>query len=118
VVSERRGLLELDMNLRKARAALVEEIQDGLTLVACGHPIGELSGSLDELSGSFQAFAICILLEDADVGRFCDNLARSAFARRYFLTKSGEAQNVQDRRLALSRNEAFFDAIAGGHSLL
>jgi|SRR5688572_10011671 len=99
-------------------AQLMPEIQDGLLVVASGYPITELSGTLETLSRCFQSMAICRLLETADTVKFRDNLARSAFARRFFLRKSSEANNTTDRRLAISRSEAFFDALAAGHGLL
>jgi hypothetical protein len=104
------------MDPRDVREALIEEITDGLTVFAAGYPIAKLSRTLEELSSCFQALAICHMLESADVAQYRDNLARSAFARRYFLTRT--AADSTDRRLALSRTEAFFDALAAGHGLL
>jgi hypothetical protein len=100
------------------RSALVDEIKEGLILVASGHPVAVLSETFERLSACFQSLAICYLLEMADTSRYRDNLARSAFARRYFLSRSALAGNVDDRRLAISRTEAFFDALAAGHGLL
>ena len=70
------------------------------------------------MSRCLQALAICRLLELGDVTKYRENLTRSGFARRYFLRKSRETGNTTDRRLALSRNEAFFDALAAGQGLL
>jgi hypothetical protein len=105
------------MHLGEARAAIVDEIQEGLTIVASGYPVGEIGETLDALSSCFQALAICQLL-DGDTTRFRENLARSGLARRYFLRKSAEENNLEDRRLALSRNDAFFDALGGGQGQL
>jgi hypothetical protein len=106
------------MDPREVREALVEAVQEGFGIVASRYPIGELSPTLEELSAALQSLALCHLLEAGDTMKYRDNLARSAFGRRYFLTKSAQAGNLDDRRLALSRTEAFFDALAAGHGLL
>jgi hypothetical protein len=98
--------------------ALTENVTEGLMIVASGHPIAHLSPTLEELSEQFQAIAVCHLLETGEATKFRDNLARSAFARRYFLSRSAQQGNTDDRRLALSRTEAFFDALAGGYGRL
>jgi hypothetical protein len=85
-----------------------------MMLVASGASVVELSGPLEHLSACFQGLAICRLLESGDTTRFRENLSRSAFARRYFLEKALAANNTDDRRLALSRTEAFCDALAAG----
>jgi hypothetical protein len=68
----------------------------------------------ETLSGRFQALAICHFIENLDLVEFGINLRRSACARRFFLERSGEEGNTHDRCLALSRTEAFFDALVGG----
>jgi hypothetical protein len=106
------------MDLEIARDGLLGEIEEGLLIVASGYRIERISGTLEQLSSCLQALAICRLLESGDGAKYRDNLTRSGFARRYFLRKSREAGNTADRRLALSRTEAFFDALAAGQGLL
>lgn len=106
------------MDPQDVREALTEEVQQDLLLVASGHPIDALGQTLENLSRCLQSLAICHLLESGVTTKFRDNLARSAFARRYFLSRSAAAGNAGDRRLALSRTEAFFDALAAGHGAL
>ena len=106
------------MDPRDLRAALTEETKDALIVAASGHPMADVGGTFEQLSELLQGLAICHLLEAGDVGKFRDDLARSAFARRYFLSRSEQQGNTDDRRLALSRTEAFFDALAAGHGLL
>jgi hypothetical protein len=106
------------MDLEIARHGLLEEIQEGLLIVASGYSIEKTGSTLEQLSRCLQALAICRLLESGDLAKYRDNLTRSGFARRYFLRKSKETGNTADRRLALSRTEAFFDALAAGQGLL
>jgi hypothetical protein len=54
----------------------------------------------------------------ADVGKFRDLLIQIGGARRYYLQKSQQQGNVNDRYLAISRTEAFFDALAAGELTL
>jgi hypothetical protein len=106
------------MDPQDVRLALTEEVQQDLLLVASGHPIDALGPTLENLSRCLQSLAICHLLESGVTTKFRDNLARSAFARRFFLSRSAAAGNTDDRRLGLSRTEAFFDALAAGHGAL
>jgi hypothetical protein len=106
------------MDAREIHDGLVPEIQEMLAFVAVGYPIHELGDELERLSDYFQGLGIAYLLEGADQERFLENLARSGHARRYFLRKSREGNNDDDRHLALSRTEAFFDALAGGQTIL
>jgi immunity protein 49 of polymorphic toxin system len=103
------------MDASEVHKELVPEIKDMLTCLAVGYPIRELGDELERLSEYFQALGIAYLLESADQERFGENLVRSGHARRYFLRKSREENNDQDRRLALGRTEAFLDALAAGH---
>jgi hypothetical protein len=106
------------MDPGEVATGLVDEVKDGLLIVASGYQIADISATLETLSRCFQSLAICRLLESADLVKYRDNLARSAFARRFFLRKCAEGNNLDDRRLALGRTEAFFDALAAGHGLL
>lgn len=106
------------MDLEIAREGVLGEIEEGLLIVASGHAIERISSTLERLSSCLQALAICRLLESGDLVKYRENLTRSGFARRYFLRKSREEGNTADRRLALSRTEAFFDALAAGQGLL
>src|SRR5215813_3349285 len=102
------------MDASEIRDELVPEIKEMLAFVAAGYPIRELGDELEKLSEYFQALGIAYLLEYADQDRFRENLVRSGHARRYFLRKLLEENNVNDHRLALGRTEAFLDALAAG----
>jgi len=106
------------MDLEIAREGLLSEVEEGLLIVASGYSIERTSSTLEQLSRCLQALAICRLLESGDLVKYRENLTRSAYARRFFLRKSREQRNTADRRLALSRTEAFFDALAAGNGLL
>jgi hypothetical protein len=106
------------MDLEIAREGLLGEVEEGLLIVASGYSIDRTSSTLEQLSRCFQALAICRLLESGDLVKYRENLTRSAYARRFFLRKSREQENTADRRLAASRTEGFFDALAAGNGLL
>jgi hypothetical protein len=103
------------MDAREIRKELVPEIKELLAYVAVGYPVRELGAELERLSAYFQALGIAYLLENADRERFRENLVWSAHSRRYFLRKSRDESNYEDRHHALGRTEAFFDALAAGH---
>ncbi len=103
------------MDAREIHDGLVPEIKEMLAFVAVGYPVRELGDQLEKLSEYFQALGIAYLLEYADQDRFRENLVRSGHARRYFLRKSREENNPEDRRLALGRTEALLDVLAAGH---
>lgn len=103
------------MDIKEVHKELLPVIQEELQLIAVGYSMKEIGDSFEKLSQYFQALAICHLLETADENQFRENLIRSGFARRYFLKKSHEQGNLKDRRLALSRTEAFLDSVAAGH---
>ena|ERR1700685_9174 len=106
------------MDANEIHDGLVPEIKDALAYVAVGYPIREIGDELEKLSAYFQALGISYLLGSADQERFRENLVRSAHSRRYFLRKSREEHNHDDRRLALARTEAVLDALAAGHIAL
>src|SRR5439155_20741726 len=62
-----------------------------------------------------EALGICYLLEDADQEGFRERLIRAGHARRWFLRRSAIEKNTDDYHLALTRQNGFFDALAGGH---
>jgi immunity protein 49 of polymorphic toxin system len=102
------------MQLPDLQALNLDAIQDGLSIVAAGHPMSKLGQDMQSLSEAFAARGIYHLLLELDVGRFVMNLQRSAQARRYFLRKSREQQSTDNLYIALSRTDAIFDCIAGG----
>lgn len=100
------------MDIRDVHTELILEARFGFAAVTAERPIAERGGALEELSAYFQGLALCHLLENADIASFRENLVRSGHARRYFLRRSRVEGNDADRRLALSRTEAFLDAVA------
>jgi len=102
------------MDIAKNRAHLVQAVKRDMLYFLESPSAAEMGGHCETLSGHFQALAICHFIENLDLAEFGINLRRSACARRFFLERSGEEGNMHDRFLALSRTEAFFDALVGG----
>ena len=103
------------MELGEVHAALVEETQETLAVVAGPYRVDELGEEFEKLSDCFQALGICHLLETGNVDQFQENLVRSGHARRYFLRRSQQEGNQRDRHLAISRTEAILDVLTAGH---
>jgi hypothetical protein len=103
------------MNAIEARALLAEDLHEVLGEVASGLPVARLAAELERASRVFQALACFHLLETRDVEAFRSNLVRSVHARLFFLRRCRAEGNTTDRRLALSRTESLFDALASGH---
>jgi hypothetical protein len=103
-----------NMGIAKNRAELVQVVKRDMLYFLEAPPAAEMGGYCEMISGRFQALAICHFIENLDLAEFGINLRRSACARRFFLERSDEDGNTRDRFLALSRTEAFFDALVGG----
>ncbi len=106
------------MDPRDLQNLLIPEIKERILVVASNYPIGELGQVLEELSEYLQSLAISYLLAQGDVTEFRDNLIRSGHSRRYYLRRSVEENNENDRHLALSRADSFFDSLASGDLFL
>jgi len=106
------------MDIRQIHADLIPIIQDDLAVLGMAYPVDEVGYIYERLSELFQALSICHLLEGLDTESFRENLVRSGFARQFFLRKSFESGNTKDRRLAISRTEAFLDALVSGYTPL
>lgn len=102
------------MDLNEVHQEILALIQEDILLVAAGYSASDTADSYERLSRNFQALAICHLLETADIGHYRENLIRSGYARRYFLEKMDLEGDRNNRRLALSRTEAFLDLIVAG----
>lgn len=102
------------MDLRDVRNRILPAIYEQAVNLLAGYPVSELGDTFDALSELFQGLGICYLLAEADTEMFRKFLVKSGHARRYFLRKSREQGNTQDRHLALSRNEAFLDVVVAG----
>lgn len=100
------------MNLSEVREDIIEAIMDNLCVIAGGSEMKKLGNIFEEVIVNFQALAICNLLVNFDSKKFYKNLIDSAFALHYFLKRSKLEQN-NSQYLAISRNQSFFDAIAG-----
>lgn len=85
-----------------------------LGIVATNLPLLDRAKHLEELSRYFQAYGICFLLMDFDVVQFREFLTRSASTDRYMRTQAQREGVNELRTLALSRTEAFFDALVAG----
>src|SRR5262252_10928785 len=100
------------VNLEWIHQQLVMEIQEGLGVIASGEEVSVIGGTFEQLSRYLQALGICHLLEFGDREHYRENLIRSAHCRRYYLRRSSGMDHSIDHRLAISRTEAFVDAVA------
>ena len=102
------------MDIRDVREAIVPEIHEGMFFLTADYPMASTGSMFERLSEMFQGLAICHFLATMDIDKFRENLVRSGHSRRFFLRKSQEEGNLQDRYLALSRSEAFLDSLVAG----
>ena len=103
-----------NIDIARTHADLVQVVRRNMAFFLECPPAGEMGGHCETLSRHYQALAICHFIENLDLAEFGINLRRSACAWRFFLERSGEEGNFHDPFLALSRTEAFFDALVGG----
>ncbi|AKT40380.1 Imm49 family immunity protein [Chondromyces crocatus] len=105
------------MDLAAVHEELVSELHHGLPYVGTA-PIAALGDEFDAFAKQFEALGLCHLLEFGDEDELRINLVRSGHARRYFLRRSRDEGNVDDRHLALSRTNSFLAAAAAGDAAL
>jgi hypothetical protein len=103
------------MVLRTIHDSILAEIKEAILYIAAGYSVGQVSEQFELLCDYFQTLGICHFLEEIDQQQFQENLVRSGCARRYYLRKSRESGNTDDRRLALGRTQAFLDSVAAGN---
>lgn len=106
------------MEIAKNRAELIQVVKRSMLYFLECPSAAEMGRQCETLSGHFQALAICHFIENLDLAEYGIHLRRSACVRRFFLERSGEEGNRHDPFLALSRTEAFFDALVGGSRAL
>lgn len=99
------------MDFALVHQQLIAEIRAELAVVSSGTAVSELGPTFERLSEYFQALGICHLLRFADTDQFRENLVRSGHARAYQLRRSRDYRDRPNRHLALSRSEAFLDAV-------
>lgn len=102
------------MDLGKVQPLLLQDMRSSMASLLARAPIAEKAESLRDISRLMQAIAICKLIHEADVVAYRQYLIRGGQARRYYLRKSREENNVDDRFLGLSRVESIFDTLAAG----
>ncbi len=102
------------MQLSEVARLCQDEILDHAAYLTSDPPMSESGRVIEELSRLCQAYAICMLLDEADDQQFREHLRRSACAQRYFRRKSAVQGNTDDRHLGISRSEAFLDALVAG----
>ncbi len=90
-----------------------EAVEDGLAVLAAGHPITDTWSDVLELESAFAALGITVLLEDLDVARFRRHLCQAAQARCFFLERANRAPETILGE-AISRSEAVLAALAAG----
>jgi hypothetical protein len=104
------------MDMQQAQALIVDETRTRMAYLITPVPIQNKAENLRDLCRLFQALGICKLITEADVTLFREHLVRSAHARRYYLRKSHEEHNREDRFLGLSRVSSMFDAVVAGET--
>lgn len=102
------------MDLAEVQVELVHALADGMSYLAPPLKIAELGGTFDDLARQFEGLALCRLFETADQAAFAESMARSGQSRRFFLRRSRQENNLDDRHLALSRTRCFLDALIAG----
>jgi hypothetical protein len=102
------------MDLAEIHEELVEEVRNGLSYLAEPARMAELGDVFDTLALQLEGLAICHLFDRADEAQFRENMARAGQSRRFFLRRSKQEKNDDDRHLALSRTGAFLDALVAG----
>lgn len=102
------------MSLQDTEEDLLDQVKEGLAVVAAGGSVREAGDVFESLAAALQARACCRLLTSMDRAGFFKNLVLSAYARRYYLRKSREQHSAESLNLAISRTESFFDAVAAG----
>jgi len=105
------------MDPREISEQLFEDVKEAFLLVAA-YPAEEIGDSYEKLSALYQGIAVCHLLQSGASEGYRENLLRSAHARRFYLSQLAAREITNDRRLALSRTEAFLDAVAAGNHRL
>ncbi len=102
------------MELKQVSTLLKEDICESMAMLLQGRPMSEKGRLMNTLSLNFQGLAICYLLIDGNHDKFQENLIRSGQGRIYYLEKSQQESNINDRWLSISRSESLFDLIAAG----
>jgi len=102
------------MDLAEVQVELVHALADGMSYLAPPLRIAELGGIFDDLALQFEGLALCRLFENADQAAFAESMARSGQSRRFFLRRSRQESNLDDRHLALSRTRSILDALIAG----
>ncbi len=102
------------MALAQARAAILEDVQERLLVIAAGHGAAAMADTYEALARDFEALACCALLLHADTERFHRDLVWAGLTRRRFLDRCIDEANLQDRHRARSRCRGFLCALAAG----
>jgi len=106
------------MSLAENRAALIDDLEDQLAVIAGGHAVKDLGEVFEQAARDFQAIACCNLLLKADRKGFQKHLFWSGLTQRTFLERSRQQGNTNDFRLARSRWESLYCAIAAADDAL
>jgi hypothetical protein len=106
------------VSLAEKRESLLEDLKDQLAVIAAGHAVKDTGEVFEQAARDFQAIACCNLLLNADRAGFQKHLIWSGFAQRTFLSRSRQQGNGGDFRLARSRWESLYCAIAAADEAL
>lgn len=106
------------MSLVARKAALLVDLEDQLAVIAGGSAVEKLGDEFERAARDFQAIACCNLLIKADRKGFQKHLIWSGFAQRTFLERSRRQGNTGDFRLARSRWQSLYCAVAAADDAL
>src|SRR5581483_2076951 len=106
------------MSLADKRSSLLEDVEDQLAVIAAGDPVKEVGDVFEQAARDFQAIACCNLLLKADRKGLQKHLFWAGLTQRTFLERSQRQGNVGDFRLARSRWDSMYCAIAAADDRL
>jgi hypothetical protein len=102
------------MDMQQVQKLIIAQTGEQMSSLVVRVSISQKAEALRNISRLFQALGICKLLVQADVPVFREHLIRSGHARRYYLRKSLEESNGNDRFLGISKVQAILDVIVAG----
>lgn len=102
------------MSLAEVEKVLLEELKQHLAVLASRAPAAEVGAEYEGAEECFHAIANCRLLAKADRAGYQRYLIWAALGRRHFLGRCAAEGARDDFRLARSRSEALFCALAAG----
>lgn len=103
------------MDLSICQSHILDDLKANIGFLIVRYPADDCDLAYQQISELFQGLSICQLLVENHVNKFYENLVRSGYARRSFLSLCQSEGNTTNRFLGLSRSQADLDAIVAGH---